>query len=318
VSANTSGYNPKTFSASVEALLLGDIVFTLAEFSAQTFRHREKHTRLGAAEHLILELYLTGSGTDCLGEDFIAMSPSQINLFDYRQTLFTTVTDTTCIAFVIPRNLIRAPSIDYFPVQSWHTQSSEGRLLVSLMKEISTIALNSQQADGEALSHGLAGLLNGLMIPKLQRTVAEQDSVQACTLASMKDYIRANLHRPDLNAKTICKVFNCSRSTVYRCFKEEAGVEAYIKDQRLNRAFRQLSGAVPQNTKTPIYNIALASGFTDPAYFSRLFKQTFGITPSEVLYDNSTHSMATQELVDLDPACREHIDIFKDWMCQTR
>lgn len=308
--------NPDTYSASAESYLLEDIIFTFADFKAQAFNRSIEHTRLGANDHLVLELFLKGSGTGCLGDDFIAMSPYQINLLDYRKTLSTRVEDASLLSIVIPRDLIRASCIKHFPVLSWHIHSPSGRLLASTIKELWQILPTAQQKDAEVLSQALLGFLNGLLIPRQRRTAQEQDCMQTSTLASMKAFINANLHRSDLNTQDLCKAFNCSRATVYRCFKEESGVESYIRNQRLKRAFHQLSAAHPANSRTPIYNVALASGFADPAYFSRLFKQTFGLTPSEVFHNKPKKTKADPIFVDLDAAYVEHIKTFQDWICQ--
>ncbi|MBE7385608.1 MAG: helix-turn-helix transcriptional regulator [Leptolyngbya sp. SIO1E4] len=310
--------NPDTYSASAEAYLLGDLIVTLANFKAQTFYRRVKHTRLGAANHLVLELFLMGNGTGCLGDDFIAMSPYQVNLLDYRKTLSTCVEDASLLSITIPRKLIHSSCIEYFSVQSWHINSPHGRLLASMIETICQSLPEIQQKDAEAFSAALLGLLNGLLTPKQQRTTFEQKCVQASTLTSMKAFIDSNLHQLDLGIQELCKAFNCSRATVYRCFKEESGVESYIRSQRLKRAFHHLSTTYPATSKTPIYNIALECGFADPAYFSRLFKQTFGLTPSDVFHSKPNHTQATPVFVDLDTTYTRHIETFRNWMCTSR
>ncbi|MDB9524602.1 AraC family transcriptional regulator [Oscillatoria sp. CS-180] len=311
---NTQIRNPDEFSADFEAYRLKEIVFIATQFKAQVFNRTVGHTRSGAADHLVLEVYLAGSGTGCLGDDFIAMSPYQVNLFDYRKTLFIDVEDASLISFVIPKDLVRSVSVESFPTQLWHTRSPQGRLLVSTMKELRKIIPETPQENAEVLSHALVGLINGLMSPKPQRTTQEQHYVQSSTLQAMKEFIQNNLHQPELDTQQICTAFHCSRATVYRCFKEESGVEGYIRSQRLKRAFSKLSKAQPGNTKMPIYSIALASGFTDPAHFSRLFKRTFGITPSEVLYSKPDQVLAAPVSLSLGLSNRDQIEAFRSWL----
>ena len=52
---------------------------------------------------------------------------------------------------------------------------------------------------------------------------------------------------------------------------------AYIMQLRLARAKRLLKA----DESTPIGNVALRCGFDDVAYFSRIFKKTYGLTPSQ-------------------------------------
>ncbi|MGD1931535.1 MAG: helix-turn-helix transcriptional regulator [Leptolyngbyaceae cyanobacterium] len=311
---DTQVRSPNEFSAFLKAYLLEGIVFISTEFKAQTFNRTFQHARLGATDHLVLELYITGNGLGRLGDDFIAMSPYQVNLFDYRKTLFTTVEDASLISFVIPREFVCSDCIEHFSAQSWHTRSPQGRLLASTMKELWKIIPETSQRNAKGLSQALVGLINGLMIPKQQRTAEEQHCVQTSTLQAMKEFIQSNLHQPELSTQQICKAFNCSRATVYRCFKAESGVETYIRNQRLKQAFNKLSRAQPENSRMPIYSIALASGFTDPAYFSRLFKRTFGMTPSEIFHSKLGEILTIPASIDLDSSDWVQIKTFRSWL----
>ena len=61
-------------------------------------------------------------------------------------------------------------------------------------------------------------------------------------------------------------------------FKEVRGENYinYLTGMRLARARELL-----KNPRTPIKEISAAAGFNDQNYFSRIFKNKFGITPTE-------------------------------------
>ena len=142
-----------------------------------------------------------------------------------------------------------------------------------------------EQSEARELSNALAGLLNGLLLPQRQQSDYEHECVRVSTLSAIQNFIGANLHLSSLNVEYLCLTFNISRSSLYRLFEKFSGVENYIREQRLKRAFEQLVDAKPRTSRAPIFDVAVNLGFTDPAYFSRLFKKTFGVTPSAVLYD---------------------------------
>jgi AraC-like DNA-binding protein len=56
-------------------------------------------------------------------------------------------------------------------------------------------------------------------------------------------------------------------------------VAAWIRQHRLEHCHRDL--ADPGQRSRPIHAIAAHWGFTDKAHFSRLFRVTYGIPPSE-------------------------------------
>jgi len=54
----------------------------------------------------------------------------------------------------------------------------------------------------------------------------------------------------------------------------------YLKSNRLEKARELLE--TPSLRKITITAVSLACGFSDKSYFSRLFKQRFGISPRDV------------------------------------
>ncbi len=60
------------------------------------------------------------------------------------------------------------------------------------------------------------------------------------------------------------------------CFRKELGMTpvAYLTRYRLNQAKQLLS-----DTNRPITDIALAVGFSDSGYFSRVFRREVGVSP---------------------------------------
>lgn len=61
-------------------------------------------------------------------------------------------------------------------------------------------------------------------------------------------------------------------------FHQEVGMtfSAYIKDFRMKKAKELLIG-----TNLKLYEIAEKTGYSDPKYFSRVFKETTGMLPAE-------------------------------------
>ena len=57
------------------------------------------------------------------------------------------------------------------------------------------------------------------------------------------------------------------------------GPSKYIAQKRLECAKNMLDGASCEY----VYEAAEAVGYTDPLYFSRIFKKCYGISPTEVL-----------------------------------
>jgi AraC family transcriptional regulator len=92
----------------------------------------------------------------------------------------------------------------------------------------------------------------------------------------VQSFIDRNLHRT-IGIKELCTVAQRSPAHFARSFKQALGAppHAYIVKMRLQRACHLM-----MNTTAPLSEIALASGFSDQAHLCKLFRQTFGQSPS--------------------------------------
>ena len=100
-------------------------------------------------------------------------------------------------------------------------------------------------------------------------------------LDSTLDYLRKNIDKP-LTLQQMADHAQLSKSHFARLFKEQTDyspVDYFIR-LKLQRACMQLA-----LTRQPIRQISLAVGYTDPYYFSRLFKKIIGKSPSQFRAD---------------------------------
>ncbi len=99
----------------------------------------------------------------------------------------------------------------------------------------------------------------------------------------LKDYIDTHLNG-DLSVKTLCSIFYVSKSKLYYIAKMslEMGVSDYIRIKRLELAKKLLL-----ETNSPLFQIAEETGIKDANYFSRIFRQSFGVTPKEYRKNNA-------------------------------
>lgn len=83
---------------------------------------------------------------------------------------------------------------------------------------------------------------------------------------------------PELTVEALAAELNMSRSVLYRKVKAITGlsVSEYINAFRLKKAMQLL-----QNTNLPVAEIATQTGYSDPRYFSRVFKKQYGNPPSK-------------------------------------
>ena len=93
-----------------------------------------------------------------------------------------------------------------------------------------------------------------------------------------QEYVKSHYGDESLSLDTICEALGVSNAYFSTVFKKETGESfiSYLTDYRMDIASRLL---IATNDKS--YMIAKRVGYTDPNYFSYVFKRRFGVSPSK-------------------------------------
>jgi AraC-like DNA-binding protein len=103
---------------------------------------------------------------------------------------------------------------------------------------------------------------------------------QALLAVSMREYIEANLSDPQLSPASIAAAHFISTRHLHNLFHESGTtVASWIRSQRLDGARRQLQD--PLHAGKSVGAVAARWGFLDAAHFSRIFRDAFGMSPSD-------------------------------------
>ena len=98
------------------------------------------------------------------------------------------------------------------------------------------------------------------------------------TTEKILKFVTENMSNPDLKIDDIANAMGMSRSVLYGRIKTAVGMTPidFVRHIRIMKATELL-----QNTDDTMTNIAYNVGFSDPKYFSKVFKKEMGIIPSE-------------------------------------
>lgn len=120
----------------------------------------------------------------------------------------------------------------------------------------------------------LKGSLYG-MVHNCFRMISQHGNEDVIT--SIRQYIREN-YLSDLNVAEIARKFYLNANYLSSLFKEKTGMNmgTYIEGVRMEKAKGLL-----QDTEWPITDVATRCGYSDPNYFSKVFKKYTGETPRQ-------------------------------------
>ena len=103
---------------------------------------------------------------------------------------------------------------------------------------------------------------------------------QALLAVSVREYIEANLSDPQLSPASIAAAHFISTRHLHNVFHESGTtVASWIRSQRLDGARRELRD--PLHAGQSVGAVAARWGFLDAAHFSRIFRDAFGVSPSD-------------------------------------
>jgi len=120
------------------------------------------------------------------------------------------------------------------------------------------------------------------LIIKIVRHITES-SHSVSKLSPILNYIHEN-YNTEISNKELSKIVNYHPHHLNLLMKKQMGttLHSYITQYRMTEALKMLA-----NTDKSIEAIATETGYKNPSHFHKIFKQTYGISPSE--YRKSTN-----------------------------
>ena len=130
---------------------------------------------------------------------------------------------------------------------------------------------------GEASMHAYnatMALYDDLLEPQME---SERITPRHVLTGRVVNYIRQHLDA-ELNVQRLAEYAGLSRAHFSRIFTQEEGMSPaeFIASERMRRAARLLGGSAKS-----VKVIANACGFDDSNYFSKAFRSSYGVSPSE-------------------------------------
>jgi AraC-like DNA-binding protein len=242
---------------------------------------RRGPAEIAASEPDLIGLLYMRRGT--IGLDFegnrVVLRAGELVTWDTaRRGGFTTLGRVDNQTLVLPREhlAMAAPGYEAIigrPFRAAHPAAKlMGSFLGSLTSVIGSLDLPARDAVADAA------------LDIARAVVATRDDPQprqqtAARLMAVRLFIDANLSNPSLSPATIAKANAISLRTLHRLFEStDDSVAAFVRERRLSRCHADLL----RGTEESVTAIAFRWGFRNMSFFSRLFRERYGVSAREL------------------------------------
>lgn len=278
--------DPTSFRFWSDFFYVNGVIVDHVRFSAASYRRDARHIKSSDEDFISLHLPIRGVERGQVNDNPHAMTPGQITLQDWAHPYATVTEPIEKFGIVIPRRLIAKSDRLYEqrPVIAWPLDTPAGRMFEAAWMQLWWGLPVARSDEAPRLASGFLGLLNGLIDAELNAGPVVESHTSL--LHAMKRYLNDRLNDPNLGLDDLTETFGCSRSTVYRLFEKDNGVQSFIRQQRLQRCLDAILSGMVSNQQIAL--IAQKWGFRTSTQFHRAFKSRFGLTPSELAQARQT------------------------------
>lgn len=260
----------------VEGFHLGAILAGTVCTGAQHFRQAHKSRRV---DHILIQVHRSGGYRGRLGEQDTTVAPGHVSVIDLAQPLETRAGSTDIVNLVIPREAFDERPSALNGIHGLVLTAERGAFLVDyihvLMRRLPTLPV----AEAPAVARITRDMVLANLAPESEARARVQSGLAGLARDRVARYIDERLSSPQLTPTAICRENGLSRSSLYRLFEPDGGVQRYIQRCRLRRIRRHLQD--PRDPR-PVGRLAEDFGFSSQAHFSRRFRDTFGHSPTEL------------------------------------
>lgn len=231
-------------------------------------------------DHLCLAVNTSRGAVHFDRDPALRMEPGDLVVAAVRQLRFLPHTREVAL-FRIPFALLDASAADLRELPRTHLSGRNGlpSLVSQFLTALAGMPRKERLTGGRRLALNTADLVALLVGEVLQARGPETESTRARRdmRARIQRHIEDNLMNPDLSPDSIARAHHISVRYLHKLFQSGGTtVSAWIRRRRLDACRAELRGQ-----RRTVAAVAHSWGFASPSHFSRVFRQTYGLTPTQ-------------------------------------
>ncbi|QIM16252.1 helix-turn-helix domain-containing protein [Leucobacter insecticola] len=280
---------PEPFAARMSSADADNIAFTEITAKPHLVERTPETIASGGSGYYKVSLLLSGSSILVQDGKELVMSPGDLSIYDTSRPyslLFGEEFRNLIMMFPKDRLELPIPFTEQLTAVSLRQQNSGLASVITAF--ISQFPAQLSPLDDRVrtkLAHTSLDLVSTMLSSILDTDPAHRDPHQVL-LQKIYTHIDENLGSPQLSPSSIAAAHYISTRHLHALFRQaDTTVSTWIRERRLERCRVDLLD--PVIADRTVSAIAARWGFTDAAHFSRVFKSTYGVSPSEFRQPNS-------------------------------
>ena len=266
------------FDVESRDLQIGGVRIVDVAITAQHYERSHAALRASEADFLAVQFMAEGQARGVFGDRDFNHAAGSLLFADMALTSRHESTASRTAMLAVPRALALRLGIDPAAAHGTVVSGPSATLLGAHLLQLVEAAPMLPATRAEQLARSVLDLLVVAADPLVEDGEMRDAASQSVALLRARAEIEARLGSPTLRAGDLARRLGMSRTSLHRLFAQEGGVQAYIRERRLQAALRALQRA---GDLEPIGAVAERLGFCDGAHLTRLFRTRFGMTPSD-------------------------------------
>ena len=231
-----------------------------------------------------LSLMLGGEALLVQDQREVVLRPGDFAIYDCSRPYTMVVNDPfRMLVCVLPHDVVGLPPERVGRITATRIPGGGGIAwaMAPFIKRLTELAIRDEvPADEHRVVESVVDLVESLCATALGEVPEPHAHSRAELLVRIRAYIETHLGNPELTPARIADAHYVSKRYLHKLFEAEGkSVSRSIRERRLERC--RIDLADPRLCDETVTNIGMRWGLMDAAHFSRLFRSTYGCTPSE-------------------------------------
>lgn len=230
---------------------------------------------------ICIEILVSGKAINRMHNADTVMTPGSalmLSQIDFHQVIIPEKSSFIYLAFdenMIPGNINALWGVDRHPV-TVHFDASDFRHILHLSRELIAESNSNNKYRDEVISSALSFIVAKILRAAPENSIVPERDTRINDMLDLLTYIRCHF-KEKLTLGKLSKIANFSPNYLCSAFKKNVGVSLryHLQTLRLNYALNLV-----KMTDMSISEICHESGFESVSHFSKIFKETFGNSPS--------------------------------------